>query len=94
MVVVRALWNRRLNQVLTIVSVQLRCSSCSGGRRQSLIEVRRWLLDANDKVPGPVLAARVILRDNLLLLLLLHVYRLRNNVAMIYRVNFAIIVHQ
>ena len=92
--VVRVLWNRSLNQVLTVVSVQLRCSPYSGGRRQSLIEVRRWLLDAYHKVSGPVLAARVILRDNLLLLLLLHVYRLRNNVAMIYRVNFAIIIHQ
>jgi hypothetical protein len=59
-----------------------------------LVEVRRWLLDAYHKVPGRVLAAWVILRDYLLLLLLLHVDRLGNNVTMVYRVYFAIIIHQ
>lgn len=59
-----------------------------------MVEVRRWLLDAYHKVPGRILAARVILRDYLLLLLLLHVDRLGNNVTMVYRVYFAIIIHQ
>ena len=48
LMVVRVLWNRYLNEVLAVVSVQLGSSTCSSGRRQSLIKIRRWLLDAYD----------------------------------------------